>query len=237
MREDDEALRRSLTVHDWNQLWEAAQFRRRFFDENDLTPDLAKIADRGDFNIILVPRTQSRLYEYAPLYHLLSRSTCERFGLPLLGRGQWPFGVENVDIAKYLPVDFERRLSQAWAATVWRHLNSGSGLTAFSRDDPIRLLAHNLDFWIPPSVIQGLILSAPRAQRRRLCRRSLMRCCADDEGLWPFGVALRGEASNHLKLRWLKTVVVSVEEKAHVMRQVGIGKASVSEPLMTCRNK
>jgi hypothetical protein len=32
--------------------------------------------------------------------------------------------------------------------------------------------------------------------------------------LWPFGVALRGEASNHLKLRWLKTVVVSVEEKA-----------------------
>jgi hypothetical protein len=33
---------------------------------------------------------------------------------------------------------------------------------------------------------------------------------------WPFGVALRGEASNHLELRWLKTVVVSVEEKAHV---------------------
>src|SRR5664279_5326746 len=29
-------------------------------------------------------------------------------------------------------------------------------------------------------------------------------------------------------LRWLMTVVVSDEEKAHVMRQVGIGKASVS---------
>lgn len=29
--------------------------------------------------------------------------------------------------------------------------------------------------------------------------------------------------------------MVSVEEKAHGMRQVGIGKASVSEPLMTCR--
>jgi hypothetical protein len=55
--------------------------------------------------------------------------------------------------------------------------------------------------------------------------------------LWPFGVALRGETSNRLKLRWLKTVVVSVEEKAHVMRQVGTGKASASEPLMTCRNK
>ena len=31
---------------------------------------------------------------------------------------------------------------------------------------------------------------------------------------WPFGAALWGEASNHLMLRWLKTVVVSDEEKA-----------------------
>jgi hypothetical protein len=36
------------------------------------------------------------------------------------------------------------------------------------------------------------------------------------EDLWPFEVALRGEASNHLMLRWLKTVVVSDEEKAPV---------------------
>ena len=36
----------------------------------------------------------------------------------------------------------------------------------------------------------------------------------DDEGSWPFGVALWGEASNRLLLRWLKTVVVSEWEKA-----------------------
>jgi hypothetical protein len=54
--------------------------------------------------------------------------------------------------------------------------------------------------------------------------------------LWPFGVALRGVASNRLMLGWLKTVVVSDEEKAHVMRQVGTGKASESEPLRTRRN-
>jgi hypothetical protein len=62
-----------------------------------------------------------------------------------------------------------------------------------------------------------------------------MRCCAGDEG-----VALRrrpaGVASNRLMLRWLMTVVVSDEEKAHVMRQVGIGKASASEPLRKRRN-
>jgi len=55
--------------------------------------------------------------------------------------------------------------------------------------------------------------------------------------VWPFGAALRGEASNHHMLRWLKTVVVSDVEKAHEMRQVGIGKASVSESLLTCRNR
>ena len=38
---------------------------------------------------------------------------------------------------------------------------------------------------------------------------------------WPFGVALRREAPSRLMLRWLKTVVVSDEEKAHWMRQAG----------------
>src|ERR671916_1451845 len=37
-------------------------------------------------------------------------------------------------------------------------------------------------------------------------------------------------------LRWLKTVVVNDEEKAPSRCQVGIGKASESESLMTCRN-
>jgi hypothetical protein len=53
---------------------------------------------------------------------------------------------------------------------------------------------------------------------------------------WPFGVALRGVAPNRLMLRWLKTVVVSDEEKASERRQVGIGKASASELLLKCRN-
>ncbi len=61
-----------------------------------------------------------------------------------------------------------------------------------------------------------------------------MWCCAGDEG-WPFGVALRGEASNRLMLRWLKTVVVSDEEKAQVMRQVGTGKTSTCKPLVKRR--
>lgn len=53
--------------------------------------------------------------------------------------------------------------------------------------------------------------------------------------VWPFGVALRGEASNRLMLRWLKTVVVSDEEKASKRCQVGTGKTSANESLLTCR--
>ena len=53
---------------------------------------------------------------------------------------------------------------------------------------------------------------------------------------WPFGAALRGEALSRLMLRWLKTVVVSDEEKAPVRRQAGIRKTSASESLLKCRN-
>ena len=54
---------------------------------------------------------------------------------------------------------------------------------------------------------------------------------------WPFGIVRRGRMSNRHMLRWLKTVVVSDVEKAHVRRQVGTRKMSEPEPLLTCRYK
>jgi len=48
---------------------------------------------------------------------------------------------------------------------------------------------------------------------------------------------LRGEASSRLMLRRLNTFVVSDEEKARATGQAGTGKASVSEPLMKCRDQ
>jgi hypothetical protein len=47
---------------------------------------------------------------------------------------------------------------------------------------------------------------------------------------WPSSVGLRGQALNHPELRWLKTVVVSVREKAHEMRQVGTRKTFQKRP-------
>jgi len=162
-RRDDRDIAVEVAVSQWNMLWEAAQFRRRFFGEDDLPAKLHEIVDRGDVNVVFVPRTLSRYYEYAPLFHLLSRGTAERYGLPLLHGGQWPFLVERSSVDRYLPDDFEARLSRAWASTVWRHLMPGSPISGFTLSDPIRLLAHNLDFWIPPvtEVIQDVLRGLP----------------------------------------------------------------------------
>lgn len=153
----------AVAVAQWNMLWEAAQFRRRIFDEDDLPPLIAGIADRGDTNVVFVPRTRTRYYEYAPLVHLLTPQTLQRHGLPLLRCGRWPFLAEATDIDRFVPFDFEDRLSRAWASTVWRHLVPGSKMRGFTGDDPIRLLAHNLDFWIPPvtEVIQETLRELP----------------------------------------------------------------------------
>jgi hypothetical protein len=139
-----------FAVAKWNLLWESAQFRRRYFDEDELPPEVGEIADRGDVNVAFVPRTATRYYEYAPLYHLLSRSQAQRHGLPLISTGIWPYVASYSHPDRYLPTDFGARLSRAWASAVWRHLSPGSPLSAFTRSDPIRLLAHNLDFWVPP---------------------------------------------------------------------------------------
>ena len=45
---------------------------------------------------------------------------------------------------------------------------------------------------------------------------------------WPFGVALRREASSRLMLRWLKTVVVSDEEKAPVGYRTRLWKTELA---------
>ena len=59
--------------------------------------------------------------------------------------------------------------------------------------------------------------------------------CAKDEG-GPLGAGLQGQASNHLKLLWLRARVVSVKE-SHGLGpwQVGIKETSNSEPLMRHR--
>lgn len=158
-----------VAVSKWNMLWEAGQFRRRFFEDDELPDPMAAIADLGDINVTFVPLTRSRYYEYAPLLHLLPKQILDQFGLPALRRGMWPFLAHYNDIDVFLPEDFESRLSRAWAYRVWRHLESGSRLNAFTRDDPIKLLAHNLDFWLPAvtATIQNRLREFPEVDKSK----------------------------------------------------------------------
>ena len=160
---DEEGMKFELAITEWNLLWEAAQFRRRVFDHRELPSRLEQVADQGDNNVIFVPRSRSRYHEYSPLFHLLPQRTIKRFRLPLLSRGQWPFFIDVARVDDYLPHDFEERLSTAWATTVWRHLLPGSPMHGFSKSDPIQILAHNMDFWLPPvtEVIQSILREFP----------------------------------------------------------------------------
>lgn len=162
--ENTEAL---VAVSKWNFAWESGQFRRRMFDLGDLPGPMGEVADLGDININFVPRTRSRYFEHAPLLHLLSRRTLEHHGLPVLRGGLWPFIADHSGINDFLPEDFETRLSRAWAYTVWRHLDAGSKMRAFTPDDPIKLLAHNLDFWVPAvtATIQNQLRTFPEVDK------------------------------------------------------------------------
>lgn len=51
-----------------------------------------------------------------------------------------------------MPIDFRDRLSKAFAAHVWPFIEGGSSINSFGKDEPVRLLAHNLDFWLPNAV-------------------------------------------------------------------------------------
>ena len=59
-------------------------------------------------------------------------------------------------------------------------------------------------------------------------------CCMRDEG-GPLGTRVQAQVPNHLKLRWSKARVVSVQGKVRRTRQVRVKETSGSEPLMTCR--
>lgn len=73
----------------------------------------------------------------------------ERFELPLLKAGFWPESLLDPRVIAALPSQFERRLEHAFAHHVWPLLRTGGRPSSFSAKDPLRLLAHNLDFWVP----------------------------------------------------------------------------------------
>jgi hypothetical protein len=142
---------------DWNFLWEAAQYRKQAFEEWRFradVPDFAKWVDSlPEANTYLVPDTPSKYGAYSPLFHLLPKRLLDRHGLPAIKRPLWPNNGALWWTEQLLPRDFAHRLSLAFAENVWKHIDSGSGLRAFDPAEPLKLLSHSLDFWLPYALI------------------------------------------------------------------------------------
>ena len=140
----------------WNHLWEAAQYRKEVFNQDRFAGSLPEVLGwierLPEANIYLVAETKNKYDAYAPLLHLLPKHLLDRHGLPALKRPLWPVNAARVWNERILPSDFANRLSRAFAEHVWHYLDSGSSLRAFSSTDPLILLSHSLDFWLPHAI-------------------------------------------------------------------------------------
>jgi hypothetical protein len=165
----------------WNIPWEAGHFRRTMMDKRFprvLRKVIDAAGDECDVRLVPLDRKCGRYSAYAPLYHLLPLSLLKRHGLPPLKKGSWPAMISHPIPYVQLPRDFEARLASAFAELVWPLLSPGSPAKAFSAKEPIRLLAHNLDFWLPhiDRVAQQLVETLGRCdvenddQRKKLER-------------------------------------------------------------------
>lgn len=139
-------------VSQWNIPWEAGHFRKTMMDKRFprvLRRIIDAAGDQCDVRLVPLDDNCGRYSAYAPLYHLLPLNVLGRHGLPPLRRASWPALLSHPIPSVKLPRDFETRLAAAFAELVWPILSPGSPATAFSETEPIRLLAHNLDFWLP----------------------------------------------------------------------------------------
>jgi len=148
----------------WNMAWEAGPLRQSMFVD-ELPSGLQWLSRYPDRNFCLVPADGPGKYaEVAALYHLLPAKLLRREGLPLLRRGLWPAGDEFTH--PFLPTNYWPRLASALANHLWPFLvpRPGCPLSAFGANESFRLLAHNVDYWLPylDRVIQRLRADAPR---------------------------------------------------------------------------
>lgn len=143
-----------VRVFEWNQFWEAGHLRHEIMEKTmrEYFKGWETLSNRfkGQNTYLLSGDMEHRYEVFAPIYHLLPLRTLKKFGLPCFKAGHWPFKAFYRDIhMKMLPKHFETVLSQAFAQHIWPLIDTGSPLRAYSRSNSIRLLSHNLNFWLP----------------------------------------------------------------------------------------
>ncbi len=159
----------------WNFLWEAGQYRKEAYThiQRNERPEITRWLERlREANVYLFADSPTKYAAYTPLYQLLPKRLLDRHKLPALRRppmnGWWT--------EELLPADFTQRLSRAFAEYVWKYIDSGSGLASFSQREPLAVLSHNLDFWLPYAitVTEGLMSSFQRVEPETDKQRELL---------------------------------------------------------------
>lgn len=139
-----------LFVAEWNWMWEAGCLRT-MRDERDLPKGFKWLRRFRGHNLYLLPGGGADVYHrFAILHHLLPLDVIERFGLPPLHRGMWPFTADTMHSAAF-PADLECRLERAWSYHIWPLLTGGrlGARRNYSSTEPLRLLSHGLEYWLP----------------------------------------------------------------------------------------
>jgi hypothetical protein len=150
--DDNYSTKAFVTITKWNALWEAGQLRPEFLpSEKDFPKELNWLKKYKGSNLYLIPEGQNVKYDaYVPLYHLLPYNTLLRHKLPAIKAGLWPpWAAPRRELSLFITHDFSVRFSTAFASHIWSLIDSGSRIRAFSKEYPLKLLAHNLDFWLP----------------------------------------------------------------------------------------
>ena len=144
------ATKMTVAVSMWNMAWEAGHLAGEMQRSEDFPRRLRWLLKDHGRNIRLVPQhPHHRYHAQQSLYHLLSKDALVAAGLPLLRAGLWPFMMINHLTDRLIPSSFDEKFSAAFSKHIWPLLSPGNGRRAFSKDDPILALSHDLDFWLP----------------------------------------------------------------------------------------
>jgi len=147
------------SVESYNLTWqsEAALGSWRFFgSEMEELPDpIRKVLERvpEEREVRLIPwdaaaESESIAGAYSALYQQLPLATLVRHHLPAFGTRTWPCPPHFGDDPE-LPSNLRERLAIAVGHHLWHFLDRQSPPSAFSPEEPLRLLANSLDFWLP----------------------------------------------------------------------------------------
>lgn len=138
-----------LSMTEWNLAWESGQLRYEAFSD-DLPKPLEWLKNYEDHNLYLLPQLPMNKYPaYTPLFHLLPIHIIKKYHLPYLKKGNWPYMGMWWKNESNLPKAFNDSFSMAFGEYIFPFLNSQSNIFSFGQSEPIKLLAHNLDFWLP----------------------------------------------------------------------------------------